>query len=90
MSNVKNPGETGTGTKREILRAAECVYCGYMIPAPGTVIPHELDVSSRAQPKLRCGRPGATVPHCWPKGHRTVSFINGRLQYTPTDSLTRK
>ena len=64
-------------TKREILRSAECLYCGFMVPAPGVTIPPELDISKYPNTKLRCnGQP------CMPKGERTVSFINGRLQYT--------
>ena len=68
-------------TKREILRSAECVYCGYMVPAPNETIPTELDNTARQT--LRCGRPGASAPRCWTKGGRTVSMIDGRLQYTP-------
>lgn len=73
--NTKDPGSAGT--KREILRSAECSYCGYMVPAEGVTIPPELDVS-KFHNFVRC-RPGA----CEPKGGQTVSFIDGRLQYTP-------
>ena len=73
--SINNPG--AAGTKREILRAAECVHCGYMVPAPGVLIPHELDPGSRRD-FTRCA-PGT----CFPKGGKTVSLIDGRLQYTP-------
>lgn len=70
-------------TKREILRSAECVYCGYMVAAPGETIPPALDVTSRPHTRVRCGMSGSNAPCCWTKGGRTVSLIDGRLQYTP-------
>lgn len=73
--NTKDPGSAGT--EREILRSAECSYCGYMVAAEGVTIPPEMDVS-KFNNFVRC-RAGT----CEPKGRQTVSFIDGRLQYTP-------
>jgi hypothetical protein len=72
-------------TRREILRSAECSYCGYMVPAEGTTIPPEMDIS-KFNNFVRC-----TAGTCEPKGGQTVSLIDGRLQYTlPTPSGSGK
>jgi len=74
-------------TRREILRAAECMKCGFMIPAPGTIIPIEQDVSCYQNLSRSARGPsaisGRCASGCVSKGGRTVSLVDGRLVYTP-------